>query len=131
MLFNKNLNYLTSHSGKKIGTIAEDLSIGYETFRKYLNISQPKFEVVINIANYFHISLDDLLTRDIENESFLETNKNRAVEEGAASVYIRRATTNLNAIFAGIIQEELQPLQLEINSLKSEIEGLKKGQNNH
>lgn len=122
MLFNKNLNYLTSHSGKKIGSIADDLSIGYESFRKYLNISQPKFEVVIKIASYFHISIDDLLTRDIEKEGFLEANKNNVVSKDAPSVYLPKGKTpNLNHIISDMVQEELGPMQLQLEELQDYI----------
>lgn len=123
MLFKKNLNYLTSTCGKSIKEVADDLNIGYETYRTYLRISQPKYEVLIAIAQYFHITVDDLLMRDIENEGHLETNKNEVVNAGAASVYLTsEKVPNLNLIIANLVHSEVQPLQLQLEEFRDTID---------
>ncbi len=126
MFFNKNLDYLVRECKNNVPAIAADLNIGYETFRTYLKVSQPKYDVLVSIAKYFHISLDDLLMRDIEIDGHFETPKNEVVNEGAASVYLKsEKATDLNAVVKNLIQEELMPMQLEIYNLKRTVEQLK------
>jgi len=71
MRFSENLKYLVYQHYKTTPTIAKDLNIGYETFRKYMSGGQTNFNTLIKIAEYFEISIDDLLTKDLENSDII------------------------------------------------------------
>lgn len=70
LYFNHNLKFLVNKSRLTVATITNDLGIKYETFRRYLSDANPKYDTLIQIANYFEISIDDLLTKDIAKEGY-------------------------------------------------------------
>ncbi len=64
MLFNR-INELANKQGKSLKRIAIDLGLSQSYFynMKYLKTS-PSADVIVKIADYFHVSVDYLLGRD-------------------------------------------------------------------
>lgn len=64
MLFNR-INELANKQGKSLKRIALDLGLSQSYFynMKYLKTS-PSADVIVKIADYFHVSVDYLLGRD-------------------------------------------------------------------
>ncbi len=127
MYLGKNIAYLLRMSNLKQDELGTILGLGKSVIGTYVREkATPNFKVLISIAKYFHISLDDLLMRDIEIDGHFETPKNDVVNKGAASVYMQsEKATDLNAVFKSLIQEELMPMHLEIYNLKRTVEQLK------
>lgn len=62
-----NLKYLRKKKGKTQDALSVDLQIGRTTLANYeAGISEPNIETLMTISNYFGISVDDLLSKKIE-----------------------------------------------------------------
>lgn len=63
-LFSKRLKELRLSKGLKQSDLAKTLDIGTNSYQKYeLNQRFPKPDILINIADYFNVSLDYLVGR--------------------------------------------------------------------
>lgn len=60
-LFSENLRILKERSGKTTKEIASDLDITAQTFSNYLRGREPSYCMLIQIAEYFNVSIDFLL----------------------------------------------------------------------
>lgn len=70
-LFNKNIMFLVEEDKASTTKIAQSVGASYEKFRNYLKKSEPPYELLIKIAEYFEISIDDLLTKDLKNSDII------------------------------------------------------------
>lgn len=63
------INELASKQGKSLHRIAIDLGLGQSYFynMKYFKTS-PSADVIVKLADYFHVSVDYLLGRDKDND---------------------------------------------------------------
>ena len=62
-----NLKYLRKKNGKTQDALSSDLNIGRTTLANYeAGVSEPNVETLCTIAKYFGISVDDLLSKNVE-----------------------------------------------------------------
>lgn len=67
MKLTSNLKYLRKKKGKTQDALASELQIGRTTLANYeAGISEPNLETLVIISNYFGISVDDLLSKNVE-----------------------------------------------------------------
>lgn len=64
-LFSDNLKYLRNGRSLTQKRVAEDLLITRERLAKYEDGTQPPFDILRKISQYFHISIDLLITVDL------------------------------------------------------------------
>jgi transcriptional regulator with XRE-family HTH domain len=65
-----NLKFLRKKSGKTQDALSSEVNIGRTTIANYeAGISEPNLENLLTFSNYFGISLDDLLSKNIEDAS--------------------------------------------------------------
>ncbi len=63
-----NLKYLRKKSGKTQDALSSDVKIGRTTIANYeAGVSEPSLDTLIAFAKYFGISLDDLLSKNMED----------------------------------------------------------------
>jgi transcriptional regulator with XRE-family HTH domain len=63
-----NLKYLRKKSGKTQDALSSEVKIGRTTIANYeAGISEPNLETVVVFSNFFGISLDDLLSKNMED----------------------------------------------------------------
>ncbi len=75
MYLAKNLKYLRKKSGKTQDGLSSDLNIGRTTIANYeAGISEPNIETLRTFANYFGVSLDLLLSKNMEEAAQTEEN---------------------------------------------------------
>ena len=68
MYLASNLKYLRKKSGKTQDALSSEVKIGRTTIANYESgISEPNVETLVVFANYFGISLDDLLSKNMED----------------------------------------------------------------
>jgi len=68
MYLASNLKYLRKKSGKTQDALSSEVKIGRTTIANYESgISEPNVETLLVFANYFGISLDDLLSKNMED----------------------------------------------------------------
>jgi transcriptional regulator with XRE-family HTH domain len=68
MYLARNLKYLRKKSGKTQDALSSEVNIGRTTIANYeAGISEPNLENLIIFANYFGISLDHLLSKNLED----------------------------------------------------------------
>lgn len=132
MYFKKNIEFLTSQSKLTKVVLAEDMGFPYETFRTYYSKNRLDFDVLIKIAEYFTITIDDLLTKDIEKTGYTKTykvyvNKNKKVVESKNIVNEvsslgyptnEKETITMEHIVGEIVSKQLQTLTCEIDIIK-------------
>lgn len=69
MKLSTNLRYLRKKLGKTQDALSVELSIGRTTLANYeAGISEPNVETLLTIANFFGISVDELLSTNLENQ---------------------------------------------------------------
>lgn len=74
MNFSNNLKILRKKSGKTQDALASEVNIGRTTIANYeAGISEPNLETLLLFANYFGVSLDDLLSKKMEKPSKEDT----------------------------------------------------------
>lgn len=74
MVFKKNLKYLLKFSGIKQNSFGKIVGVSGASIGTYLKgPTTPDYTVLIKIAKHFNISIDDLLTKDLEVESSKKT----------------------------------------------------------
>lgn len=67
-----NLKYLRKKNGKTQDALSSELSIGRTTLANYeAGISEPNVETLCLIARYFNITLDDLLSKNLEVDAII------------------------------------------------------------
>ena len=71
ILFGKNLRYLRKKEGYDQKTIGDLIGVQTPTVSKYESgMVQPSLGGMVNLAEFFGISTDDLLKKDLEKEGF-------------------------------------------------------------
>lgn len=69
MNFHENLRYYRTQAGYTAKTFANMLKIPYTTYTAYENQGrEPKYEILIKIANLLNVSVDNLLNRNTNKE---------------------------------------------------------------
>ena len=67
--FAANVRYLISLSGKQQQEVAADLGISTTAFNNYLvGRNLPKFQIMQDIASYFHVNVEDLVRPLVGND---------------------------------------------------------------
>lgn len=67
MKFGSNLKYLRKKSGKTQDGLSSEVSIGRTTIANYeAGISEPNLETLVLFSKYFGVSLDDLLSKNLD-----------------------------------------------------------------
>ncbi len=62
-----NLRYLRKKRGKTQDTLSSELNIGRTTLANYeAGISEPNIETLVSISKYFGVSLDELMSKNVE-----------------------------------------------------------------
>ena len=69
MFFHKNLNYLTKNTPINQNQLATKMNINRQNITKWLDKSEPGYSKLIEISKIYNISIDDLLTKDLEESS--------------------------------------------------------------
>ena len=70
--FNKNLKKFREASGVSIGDFADSLGLSRNTYIAYENQNrEPSYAVLIKIADALHVSVDDLIGREISDYEIL------------------------------------------------------------
>lgn len=70
--FNKNLKKLREASGVSIGDFADSLGLSRNTYIAYENQNrEPSYAVLMKIADTLHVSIDDLIGREIGDYEIL------------------------------------------------------------
>jgi len=65
-----NLKFLRKKSRKTQDTVSTDIKIGRTTLTNYeTGFSEPNVNLLIAFANYFGVTLDDLMSKDLEQEA--------------------------------------------------------------
>lgn len=72
--FNNNLKHYREIYGFTQKSLADKLGITIRAYQRYESGErEPKLDVLINIANIFHISLDELVGREFSQSSLVDT----------------------------------------------------------
>lgn len=74
MYFAKNMRYLRKKKGKTLEDVAKIFDYkSYTTIQKWeLGISEPSLGTAYEICNYFEVSLNDMVYKDLEHEELKE-----------------------------------------------------------
>ena len=116
MNFPKNLRYLRKKCGLKQEDMLGYLRITRSTWSNYeIGHTIPKLTEVVNISNFFGITLDDLVTQDLETEDPLPRKKGqRKQREYPISEKITKAAEP-DILY---VLQELDRLRDEVKSMK-------------
>jgi transcriptional regulator with XRE-family HTH domain len=69
MFFAPNLKFLRKKAGKTQDNMSSDLKIGRTTIANYeAGLSEPNIETLVKFANYFGVSIDGFLSKNMEAE---------------------------------------------------------------
>jgi transcriptional regulator with XRE-family HTH domain len=72
-----NLKFLRKKMGKTQDALSSEVNIGRTTIANYeAGISEPNVDNLLSFAKYFGISLDTLLSKNLEKDGFLKDNVN-------------------------------------------------------
>lgn len=76
MSFGNNLKFLRKKNGKTQGELSAELKIGRTTIANYeVGVSEPNMETLQAFSRLFNISLDDLLSRNLEEDAKLNNGR--------------------------------------------------------
>lgn len=65
MKFNENLQNLRKIKQKNVSQVSKETLIPYDNYRRYeKGVCEPSIDVLITLANYYHVTLDYLLRGD-------------------------------------------------------------------
>ncbi len=80
MFLATNLKYLRKKTGKTQDALASDISIGRTTIANYeAGISEPNIENLLTFSKYYGISIDAILSNNLETVTDLELQKNNSI----------------------------------------------------
>lgn len=82
-LFKKNLEYLIKKNNTSKKDIQEELILGSGALTRYCNtekIVKPSIEVIINLADRFDVTIDELIKTDLEMENRVKKESNETKE---------------------------------------------------
>lgn len=68
MYFNKNLKYLMKINNMSQSDLARKLDTSRQNINQIMNTEIPKVQTLIKLKEFFNISIDDLLLKDLSNE---------------------------------------------------------------
>lgn len=96
----KRLNQLREESGEKQKTVANEIGINVMTLSGYeIGKSEPNFEVLVRLADYYKVSLDYIFCRtDSKTEFDPEEYKARAEERKAMNERLQQLEQELSTI---------------------------------
>lgn len=69
MFFNKNLKFLMKINNLNNNQLASKLGITRQSITDLVKTLDPRASTVIKLSNIFNVSIDDLLLKDLEEES--------------------------------------------------------------
>ena len=93
MYFGKNLKILRKKTGKTQDALSSEVNIGRTTIANYeAGISEPNLETLIMFSKLYGVSLDDLLSKNMEDE----------VKSKEKDVMLRGAFPKPNAGYSGV-----------------------------
>ncbi len=123
--FSKNIRFLRKKGGLRQEQMGDYTGIARTTWSNYENnLSEPSIAGLIEISNFFGITLDELMLSD------LETKEKEDIKKGIPKKLIQHYNiTNISQEPAGdlsFIVKELKNLRKEVNSIKAKATGKKK-----
>lgn len=88
MYLSGNLKFLRKKAGKTQDGLSADVGIGRTTIANYeAGISEPNLETLMLFAKYFGISVDLLLSRNLDKEGLADENANNLPQKGVVVPY--------------------------------------------
>jgi transcriptional regulator with XRE-family HTH domain len=115
LLFNKNLKFLREKNHLAALRMSKILNIAWSTYVAYETVTWPRPDTLIAISEYFNVSIDDLIKKDL---SILEENESKTAPD--AKERVKELETLLQAK-----EETIQSQKDCIETQKSLIEELK------
>ena len=113
-IFINNLKFLIDKSGKSKGNVAKDLGLkAHSNLSNYLSgTSNPDINFVIRTAKYFNVTIDNLLTSDLNENSTSNFKEPEILYE----------KTNTSTYIQVLQEKHINYLEKEVAFLKKEIE---------
>jgi transcriptional regulator with XRE-family HTH domain len=93
MNFAGNLKFLRKKAGKTQDALSSEVNIGRTTIANYeASISEPNLETLLTFANYFGVTMDELLSKNLTAEA----------KSNDKDLMLRAAYTRKNQAFSGV-----------------------------
>jgi transcriptional regulator with XRE-family HTH domain len=113
ILLASNLRYLRKQHRLKQGQIAEEVGINRTTIANYeTGVSRPGLEVLLKIAAYYRVNVQDLLTKDLHEE---QTGEYAAIPTPNDTTQFWAMMEQLKAI-----SEDVQQVRGELSELRKQ-----------
>jgi len=98
MFIASNLKILRKRTKKSQEEIAQSLGLNRSTYSGYENeVAQPSLEMLVSIASYHQVSVDELITKDFMSFSESDwSNKENSWQKSAKGSQLRILTTQVN-----------------------------------
>lgn len=110
----KNISYLRNKKKLSQFAVGKEFNVGTTTWSAYEREKiKPSFDMLIQMARFFDVSLDDLVYKDL---SILEANEPK-------QVYTQSPQSNI----LRIIEEEWEEVKQEVEELRERIRRLEEG----
>lgn len=107
------LRELREQAGKTMKDVAKDLGLKYSTYITYeKGIYEPSLKTLKEMADYFHVSVSELID-DAKNETLILAEAQRRQEEDELAAYLQMLRTRpemkiLLDTMAGATKEEVE-----------------------
>jgi transcriptional regulator with XRE-family HTH domain len=114
--FQNNLKFLRKQNGKSQTDVAFQLKKAHTSIGNYeKGISEPTISEITILSQYFGISVDDLINKDLSNTKILENEENTKNEGNTkknTKIYTKISPqTGANASVVGVVCSNCQQLQ--------------------
>ena len=108
MYIGKNIRYLRKHEGHIQKWLAEQLSKSANSVSEYeKGVNVPPIDVALKICEIYNISLDDLVTKDLEAESYAPQQPNDSRAEYKNDVLLNKMLAIKVLELIEVIEREL------------------------
>lgn len=103
---------LRKEQGKTLKAVAEALGTSHQVISRYeLEVTQPDFETLIRIANYFNVSVDYLLGRTEDRQETAIKEKSLSNNEQALIDLFNKVPIDQQALVLSMIDVALKNLK--------------------
>ncbi|GAA4847553.1 helix-turn-helix domain-containing protein [Algivirga pacifica] len=89
MFFNINLKYLRQLHNVTQQELGDAVGVSRKNIGAYEANREPRLDILLNIANYFNVSLDDLMQKDLREQALQEAKRKEALTSFAAGDQMR------------------------------------------
>jgi transcriptional regulator with XRE-family HTH domain len=87
--FSQNLKFLRQKRGETQYTIAPFLDIKRTNYANYeQGVAEPSIKLLLTIANYFNISVDDLISKELDDSNYIEEQKNVSIYDNSGNLLL-------------------------------------------